>query len=161
MDHMHHSRTRRSFVQMGLSAGLALVTLCGGVPLPDAGAEKKTKKKTSSVQSRNRLQKVECELAGGTLEANNMGGGRWETTCHGGSQDGYACTNSAKSTVCISGVTGTADGPSPSSTSPIADPWDIPTVPLEPADVTLTSYQGDDAGQSPHRGRRKHGRGRN
>ena len=81
-----------------------------------------------------------------------MGGGRWETTCHGGSNDGYAYTNTAKSSVCVSQMTH-PDGPTQplEPQSPLADPDDIPDIPLEPADVTLPSYRGDE----PHHGHRR------
>jgi hypothetical protein len=133
---MHHTTgpmTRRSFVQGGLLASLALIAARGALPIHDVAAEKKTKKKPRSAQSHNQNQKDYCEIGGGTLEATPIGGGTWETKCHGGDSDGRECTNTAKSAVCVQTRTdpdlpGHPLEPDP----PFADPGDTPDHPLEP-----------------------------
>jgi len=73
-----------------------------------------------------------------------LGGGVWETTCHGGSNDGRACTNTVKPTVCAYQMTHPHGPTQPlEPQTPLADPNNVPDVPLEPVDVTPTSYQGD------------------
>lgn len=120
MNHPLHPRTRRTFLHGGLLASLALVASLGARPISEVAADKKTKKKSSSVQTRNQQQKYTCESSDGTLEATNLGGGTWETSCHGGTYDGRECTNTAKSTVCVMTL------PNPPS-SPVTDPATPPT----------------------------------
>ena len=167
MNRTLHSRTRRSFLQEGLQASLAMVASLGALPILDVAAEKNTKKKRTSVQSRNQSQKELCEdLGGGTLEVTNIGGGSWETNCHGGSNDGYACTNTAKSTVCVRTRT-TPDLPNQplQPDSPFAHTGDVQEVPLEPAGggVVITAYAGGTHERSRRRVKRHrqgHGHGR-
>jgi hypothetical protein len=181
---MHHTTgptTRRSLLQGALLTSLALVAVRGALPIHDVVAEKNTKKKSKSVQSRNQAQKDLCEdIGGGTLEVTNIGGGSWETTCHGGDYDGRACTNTKNSTICVYQRTEpdvpshplepdppTADpGDSPThplepDTPPFATPGDVPTVPLEPdgGGVTITAYGRGQHGRGTHR-RRRRGNGR-
>lgn len=176
--------TRRLLLQGGLLAALALVASRGALPIPDVAAEKKTEKKRNSVQSCNQSQTDGCETGGGTIEVTNVGGGSWETSCHGGDWDGYECTNTPKSTVCVQtrtdpdlpGQTDPGDAPDHplEPDPPIADPGDTPTHPLEPSDpphadpgdvpthplepdgggVTITAYNGDTRDQAKHRGTR-------
>ena len=171
--------SRRRFLHGGLLGTLALVASLGALPIPDVAAGKKTKKKANTVQSRNQAQKDSCEnIGGGTLEVNNMGGGRWETKCHGGDNDGYSCTNTATSTVCVYARTipdlptqplqpespfadpsqGGAQPLQPDS--PFANPGDAPVLPLEPdgSGVTITAYDGDKHHKAKHHGKRKHHR---
>jgi hypothetical protein len=182
---MHHTTnplTRRSLLQGGLLTSLALVAARGVLPIRDIAAEKKTKQKRTSVQSRNQSQRELCEQGGGTLEAANIGGGSWETTCHGGASDGRACTNTKNSTICVYQRTepdapshplepdpptaDPGDGPTHplEPDSPLAQPGDAPTQPLEPADggITLTAYHGGMQGHGRQRAkqRRQHRKGR-
>ncbi len=180
MDHPQSARTRRSFLQGGLLASLALVASLGALPIPDVAAGKKTKRKPSSVQSRNQSQREMCEtLGGGTLEAKPIGGGSWETTCHGGESGGRQCTNTAQSTVCVRPRT-ISDVPAHplQPQSPFADPAVGATQPLEPDSpfahpsdahplepagdgVTITAYDSGTVGQAEaHRRRRRRGHGK-
>lgn len=159
MSHMTSPRTRRSFLQGGLLASLALVVACATLPITEVAAEKKTTK--ASVSARTESQREVCETTTfsnppgklAVLEGPNGGN---TTECKGGQNDGYTCINTQTTTSCTK--------PRTLPDSPLLDPGDAPVfplesaVPMEPADSVTDPGDGGSHPQDAPTSTGKHGK---
>ena len=166
MDSTLQPRTRRSFVQGGLLASLAMVASLGALPIPHVAAEKKKKKKkTPSIASRLQSQQDMCESGGGTLKIENpkVDVGSIDATCVGGADDGRSCVNYPESTFCWQSIT-TPDLPTEplQRESPFVVPSQGADQPLQPdgGGVTITAYDGGQPGRAKRQGRRRQDNGK-
>lgn len=177
---MNHAAATTTLSRLLLS--LAVAFLLGALLSPDVDANKnkgKTKDFTS-IQSRNSAQRQLCEMGGGSLSVEKGSGDSMITECIGGDNDGYICTNSKKSTVCVQTLTtspaplaggggavppsqgGNEDpaggGANPGAGGGIDPGWGAEPGGSEGGGVVLTSFDGGQHDQAKHDGKRKHRR---
>ena len=145
-------RTRRSFVQGGLLASLAMVASLGALPIHDVVAEKNDGRYSKSdIKKLAKKAAADCiSEAGGTPTISERRGGT-TVSCTGGANGNYSCTYTSKGSNCFPTAKTIPDVPNqplePESPfadpsdgadqplepdSPISDPGDVPDQPLEP-----------------------------